>query len=501
MPKQIVEGDELAAVDLGSNSFHLVVARYMHGQLRVIDRLREAVRLAAGMDEHGVLSADKRRQAIACLSVFGQRIAQLPDERVWVVCTQTFRRMSSPRAFLGAAEAALGHPMEIVSGREEARLIYLGVAHGIKNDGGRRLVVDIGGASTEFIIGEDMEALERESVQMGCVATTASWFGDGSISRKRYDNARMSIALELQQFAADFRARGWKETFGSSGTVRSVSNIARALGNREGLITTELIENIRQRLLKAGHANKLDIPGMPEDRREIFAGGFVVLDSVMESLGIKSMQASETAMREGILYDMLGRSQHADPRVASIVGLCQRYGVDLAQAARVEQMALRLFDLVASNWKLDDEHRTWLQFAARVHEIGLAIAHSQHQQHAEYLLANSDLAGFTRMDQDVLAVIVRGHRRNLPVNKLRALPARLSSAATRLTILLRLAALLHRGRVDTAPPSLKLRAKDFDLVLTLPAPWLETHPLTRADLAQEQDTLAAFGIKLSVRVE
>jgi len=498
MPNLLRDGDELAAVDLGSNSFHLVVARAELGQLRVIDRLRENIRLAAGLGEDGALTPAKRREALACLAMFGQRLAHLPHERVWVVGTQTLRKLKSPRAFLIAAETALGHPVEIVSGREEARLIYLGVAHGVKDSGRRRLVIDIGGGSTEFIIGEGLEPLERESLQMGCVATTQQWFADGHITRKRYAGAQASIALELQQFAADFRACGWQEVYGSSGTIKSIGAIARALGNREGDISRASVDQIRERLIDAGHIARLDLPGLQEDRRAIIAGGFVVFDTVMQTLDIKSLQVAQTAMREGLLYDMLGRGAQGDPRLATVDGLGQRYAVDRAQAQRVERMALYLFDQVAGAWHLDDEHRNWLQYAARVHEIGLAIAHSQHHQHAEYLLENSDLAGFTRLDQEVLALIVRGHRRNPPANKLRGLPARVAQPAKRVMVLLRLAALLHRARVDERPPNLALDARDDGLGLVLPERWLDAHPLTRTDLDQERDHLRDIGIELDV---
>jgi exopolyphosphatase/guanosine-5'-triphosphate,3'-diphosphate pyrophosphatase len=498
MTTTLRDGDELAAVDLGSNSFHLVVARVEHGQLRVIDRLREPIRLAAGLNEEGGLTPAKRREALACLAVFGQRLAHLPDERVWVVGTQALRRLKSPRAFLIAAETALGHPVEIVSGREEARLIYLGVAHGLKDSGNRRLVIDIGGGSTEFIIGEGFEAIERESLQMGCVVGAELWFADGAISRRRYQVAQTSIALQMQQFAADFRARGWQEAYGSSGTIRTIGSIARALGNREGVITRASVAEIRERILGVSHSDRLDLPGLQEDRRPIIAAGFVVFDTAMDILGIKSLQVAETAMREGLLYDMLGRAAESDPRVVTVENLAQRYAVDVAQASRVERMALHLFDQVAGDWELDDEHRAWLQFAARVHEIGLAIAHSQHHQHAEYLLENSDLAGFTRSDQEVLAIIVRGHRRNPPTGKLRALPPRTAVPARRVTVLLRLAALLHRARVDERPPKLTASARGDALSITLPQRWLDAHPLTRTDLEQEQEYLKDLGMRLNV---
>lgn len=493
------EGEELAAVDLGSNSFHLVVARYEKGQLQVIDRLREAVRLAAGLGPDGALSADKRRDALACLAQFGQRIAHIPDDRVWAVGTNTIRKLKSPRTFLIAAESALGHPIEIVSGREEARLIYLGVAHGIPESRKRRLVVDIGGGSTEFIIGEGHAPIERESVQMGCVASTLAWFGTGEITRKRYDDARAAIALELQQFATEYKTRGWKECWGSSGTIKAIGDIAHHLGEKDGLITRAVMEEIRDALVKAGSIERIKLPSLNEERRAVIAGGAVILHAIIETLSIKSMQACETAMREGLLWDMVGRAEHSDPRESTIQALCQRYSVDEVHAERVERSALTMFDAVAASWGLDETHRTWLHFAARVHEIGLAIAHSQHHQHAEYVLANSDMAGFTRLEQQVLATIVRGHRRGIPVNALKSIPARANMQAERLMVLLRLAALLHRSRVDERVPKLGIEGAERSLKLSLPERWLQSHPLTQTDLAQERDYLESIDFKLVVK--
>lgn len=499
MQTLLPEGEELAAVDLGSNSFHLVVARYERGQLQVIDRLRETVRLAAGLGEDGSLSNDKRRQALTCLAQFGQRIAHLPDDRVWAVGTNTVRKLKSPRAFLIAAETALGHPIEIVSGREEARLIYLGVAHGIPESRKRRLVVDIGGGSTEFIIGEGHAPIERESLQMGCVASTLKYFPDGEITRKRYDDAHASIALELQQFAADYKACGWKECWGSSGTIKAIGDVAHKLGDKDGVITRAVLEEIRDSMIKAGHIDTIKLPSLSDERRSVIAGGAIILHAVIDTLGIKSMQACETAMRDGLLWDMVGRAEHSDTREATIQALCQRYSVDEVHAERVERSALTLFDAVAEHWKLDEAHRTLLHFAARVHEIGLAVAHSQHHQHAEYILAHSDLAGFTRLEQQTLAVVVRGHRRGIPLKELKSLPARAAPQAERLIILLRLAALLHRSRVDERVPKLAIEGSERGLRLTLPERWLQSHPLTQTDLEQEKDYLAAIEFKLVVK--
>lgn len=492
----IKDGDSLAAVDLGSNSFHLVVARYEHGDLRVIDRLREVVRMAMGLRPDGTLEPDRHKLALACLARFGQRLRELPSGRVRAVATNTVRRLRSPRAFLLTAETALGHPIEVVSGREEARLIYLGVAHGVPASRNRRLVVDIGGGSTEFIIGQGLQAQETESLQMGCVASTLRFFADGKVTRRRWQKALTEIEMELQQFAADYRAIGWGEAIGSSGTVRALGAVSRAMGRGENIITRDSLDAICERIIDAGEMERIDLPSLSDERKPIIAGGALILDAVFRSLALDQMRVCDTAMRDGLLYDMLGRAEHRDPRVQSIDAFARRYNVDERQARRVEGTALALFDQVMVAWNLGATHRDWLSWAARVHEVGLAISHSQHQMHGAYLLAHSDLYGFARQEQQVLAFIVRAQRRAIPLDELNAIPERLAEPASRVAVLLRLGALLHRGRTAEAFPAIKLKAGEKSLKLTLPRSWLDQHPLTRADLEQERKGLAKLGIRL-----
>jgi exopolyphosphatase/guanosine-5'-triphosphate,3'-diphosphate pyrophosphatase len=498
MAGALKEGDSLAAVDLGSNSFHLVVARYEHGDLRVIDRVRETVRMALGLRPDGTLEPERHRRALSCLARFGQRLRAFPPERVRAVATNTVRRLRNPRAFLLTAETALGQPISVVSGREEARLIYLGVAHGLPRSRERRLVVDIGGGSTEFIIGREFEALETESLQMGCVASTLRFFDDGKLTRKRWQRAQTEIEVELQQFAAAYRAVGWKEAIGSSGTARALGAINEALGHGDNVVTRAGLDEVRERLLDAAEIERIRLPGLSEDRRPVIAGGAVILDTVFRALGIQRMRVCDTAMREGLLYDMLGRAAHTDPREASIEGLASRYGADRAQAGRVEATALMLFDQVAADWQLDDEHRMWLAWCARVHEIGLTIAHSQHHVHGAYLVGQSDLFGFGHQEQQALAFVVRAQRRAIPVEVLNALPERLAGPAARLAVLLRLSALLHRARTPDPLPPLVLKAGEKSLRLSLPRQWLDTHPLTRADLETERKHLGALNLKLQL---
>ena len=498
LPDQIRDGDLIAAADIGSNSFHLVVARYTHGDLRVIDRLRESVQLAAGLRKDGSLTPERRDIAFKCLAQFGQRLASLDPSHVRAVATNAIRQLSHPQAFLLPAETALGHPIEVVSGREEARLIYQGVVHGLPSSNEKRLVVDIGGGSTEFIIGRGHEALERESLQVGCIASTLRFFEDGKITQRRWNQARSEIAVELQQFGANFRERGWSEAIGSSGTMKAIGAIVQANGWSEQGITAASMGRLREALLAAGNSSQLNLPGLSSERVGVIAGGVVILDAVFSAFGLLQMNVCETAMREGLLYEMLGRAQHVDSRNASISALAERNGVDEGQATRVAETAMRLFAGARTGWNLDAQAQEMLGWCAHTHEIGLAIAHSQHQAHGAYIMAQSDLAGFSRQEQQQLAAILRSHRRKPDVSGLNGLPPRMQPTTQRLTSLLRLAVLLHRARSEEAIPGFRVLAEENVLTLELPARWLESHPLTRVDLEQERDYQKQIGIKLVV---
>jgi exopolyphosphatase/guanosine-5'-triphosphate,3'-diphosphate pyrophosphatase len=494
------DGELLAAIDLGSNSFHMVVARYMLGQLRTIDRIRETVRLAEGLDGKGGLRVDVRQRALDCLARFGQRIRDIPPERVRAVATNTVRALSAPQSFLVPAENALGHAIEVVSGREEARLVYLGVAHAQPPKPGQlRLVIDIGGGSTECIIGSGFDAVERESLQVGCVASTRRFFSNGKLSRKRWKEALTEVSAEFQQFAGIYRALGWNEVLGSSGTNKAIGDICAAMKLTKGSVTAEALPQVRDRLLQAESIDAINLPGLSEDRRPIIAGGVLVLEAAFDALGIDRMVVSKAALREGVLHDMVGRAGDHDPRDASIAALMQRYAIDPEQASLVEQTALHLFDQVAETWQLTADDRLMLGWAARVHELGLAIAHSQYHVHGAYILENSDIAGFSRQEQQFLAALVRAHRRKISKSNFNALPDRLLAAARRSAGLLRIAVLLHRAHETAAIPQLDAAAEGPALAIALSKRWLESRPLLRADLAGEPDDLEALGIVLAVQ--
>jgi exopolyphosphatase / guanosine-5'-triphosphate,3'-diphosphate pyrophosphatase len=492
--------DVLAAVDLGSNSFHMVVARYSHGQLTIIDRLREMVRLASGVEENGRIDKEAAARALACLERFGQRLRAMQASSVRVVGTNTLRVARRKQAFLERAREALGHPIEIISGMEEARLIYSGVAHTMPSQPGKRLVVDIGGGSTELAIGEGLTPLELESLRMGCVSVSERFFKDGRISSKRLARARVAARLELEPVQAAIRRRGWERAVGSSGTVRAIGEALRELDPQASTIRPEGLERVLNYLIDVGHTRELGgLQAITEDRRAVFPGGAAILAEVFEVLEIDEMRIAEGAMREGLLYDMLGRFMDEDARERTVRAMQQRYHVDLAQAERVETTALEFLAQVRHAWRLEDPLADLaLQWAARLHEAGLDVSHSGYHRHGAYLLENADLPGFAREEQRLLARLVGSHRRKLALAGLEDLLPPWEHIALRLIVVLRLAVLLHRGRSPTALPNIELAATPNSLVLRFPGRWLKEHPLTTADLHQEIDYLKSHGFRLRV---
>ena len=487
----------MAAVDLGSNSFHMVVARAHHGHPSIVDRLREMVRLASGLNQHGFLDSGSQNRALICLRRFGQRLRDMQAHQVRVVGTNTLRRARNADAFLSAAEEALGHPVEVISGMEEARLIYLGVSHHTDRTEGKNLVVDIGGGSTELIIGEGYEPRHLESLAIGCVGLSQEHFGDGKLTQKRFERARIATRLELRPIAATFRRIGWSRAIGSSGTVRAARDIAHELGLVESGVSLQALEAIIGELIKAKRIDDLKLPALGPERVPVFAGGIAIFAEIMSTLRIDHMQISDGALREGLLYDMLGRLRDEDARERTIQAMQRRYHVDIEQASRVEATAVVLLGQVQRTWRLTDErYGQLLVWAARLHEVGLDIAHSRYHQHGGYLLANADLPGFVRLEQKLLAVLVAFHRRKIEAPFLDELPAAWRVPMFQLIVLLRLAVLLNRTRSPDELPQIELHPGNELLELRFPPRWLADNPLTQADLDQEQGWLQARGFEL-----
>jgi exopolyphosphatase / guanosine-5'-triphosphate,3'-diphosphate pyrophosphatase len=489
----------LAAVDLGSNSFHLVVARYSNGQMIVLDRMREMVRLAEGMDESGRLDKDVAARALACLRRFGQRLSDMHASGVRVVGTSALRVARRKQGFLERARDAIGHPIEIIAGREEARLIYSGVAHTMPTDIDRRLVVDIGGGSTEIIIGKGYEPIELESLNLGCVSFSERHFGDGKISEKRVDRARLLVRQELEPMEVNFRRIGWDQAVGSSGTIRAVYEAQRELDPATTSITLEGVAAILEVLVNAGNVGAITLATVDDERKPVFIGGVCILAEMLSRLAIKQMRVADGAMRDGLLYDMIGRYTEEDARERTVRSMQIRYQVDLAHAGRVEHTAVDFLEQVGEVWKLQDPlAELVLRWVCRLHEIGLDVAHSGFHRHSAYLLENADMPGFAREEQLLLARLAGAQRRKLNLEGLEDLIPPWDRLAIYLILILRLAVLLHRDRSEADLPKMELTAKPKTVELRFRSKSLRDRPLTAADLSEETSYLQAHGFRLRV---
>jgi len=494
-----IPNETYAAVDLGSNSFHMIVANYNDDRLQVIDKLKEMVRLASGLDAGNNLTDEAAGRGIQCLERFGQRIREIPRRNVRVVGTNTLRKARNGQAFLRAARQALGHGIEIISGLEEARLVHLGVAHFMYNEADKRLVVDIGGGSTEVIIGKGFQPLEMESLYMGCVSITQRFFDDGQITVKKMRKAILSARQELEIVESRFKKTGWSTAIGSSGTNLCIHDIIRNQSWSDSGITAAGLERLKAALIDAGDITKVNFEGLSEQRRPVFAGGVAILCAVFEALQIDRMVVSEWGLREGLLHDLLGRLHDRDIRDKTIVDLEQRYAIDKEQAQRVKDSACHLFNKTREPWSLSrDTDLKLLTWSARLHELGMTVAHAQHHKHGAYLISFSDMPGFSNQEQQKLATLVRTHRRKFPPpEELATVPQEDLPGVMRLCILLRLAVLLNRSRSSSDLPRIRISAGDDNLVLKFPKDWLAEHPLTLTDLETEAEFLQAVKFTLT----
>jgi len=490
--------DTYAAIDLGSNSFHLLVARREHGELRVLDRIKEMVRLGGGLDAEGNLDPTVQLRALDCLSRFGQRLRGIPAKNIRAVGTQTFRRLKNANEFLIAAEQALEGPVDIIAGREEARLIYLGVTQWVAGDEQKQLVMDIGGGSTELIIGEGFDPVEMESMQFGCVSLTNRFFSDGRITATRLKKAQRAVAAELQEIQSVYRKAGWQTAIGSSGTIRSAATICEANGWCKKGITSKALEKLKHKALSFDTVSEVEIDGLSERRQPVFIGGLAILLACFKALHIDELVISPFALREGLLHNLLGRLEQRDPRDKAVEALMKRFAVDLAQVERVRRTALKIFDQLTFGQLVSRSHRVLLIWAAELHEIGLSLTHDSYQRHSAYLVEASDMAGFSRQEQLFLAALVGYQRRDIPEDYSAGLPKRLRKALRITLLCIRLAWIFCRTREDEEIPVFRIKLADETVYLALPADWMETHPLTVADLEYEQQALRTTGLDLQI---
>jgi exopolyphosphatase/guanosine-5'-triphosphate,3'-diphosphate pyrophosphatase len=488
----------VAAVDLGSNSFHMIVCSLNDGKLQIIDRLKEMVRLASGLDKKNVLDTPTQNRALACLERFGQRIRNFPPGSVRIVGTSALRRAKNAQQFLNKAEQALNHPIHIISGIEEARLIYLGVAYSLGGSSGLRLVMDIGGGSTEYIIGTGDTPKDKESLHMGCVLVSDLFFKHGRISKNAFIQATLFAEQKLEPFQKKFHRKNWDEAIGASGSLRSIAKVLQAKSWSNNGITASGLEQLVALINQCSHIDELALPELDPERLPVFLGGVAIVYASFKSLKIEQMTVADGALREGLIQDLLGRIYDHDMRSATVLALADRYHTDKEHASRIKQtIKVMLEQLTNLDFLFNNETLTeFLYWAADLHEIGVDIAHSQYHKHSAYIIANGDLAGFSSQDQILLSAIVKSHRRKFSRSVFKDLPSPWDEQAPYLSIILRLAVLLRRNRHEYTLPDFEITIVKFSIGLQFPDSWLSQSPLTHADLIKEADFLKSAGFKL-----
>jgi exopolyphosphatase/guanosine-5'-triphosphate,3'-diphosphate pyrophosphatase len=482
----------LAAVDLGSNSFRLQVARVEGEQLYMLDGLREPVRLAAGLTADKYLDADAQQRALAALGRFAERLRDLPREAVRAVGTNSLRVAKNAADFIPQAERALGFPIEVIAGHEEARLIYLGVAHGLPPSKDNRLVMDIGGGSTEFIIGNGFTPLKLESLYMGCINFSNRFFPDGKITKQNLNQADFAARNELQTIVADYKGQ-WQQALGSSGTAKAIAEILEQNGYSKGGITRAGLDKLRAHLLDSGDMQKLDLQGLRQDRISTLAGGFAILYAAFCELDITCMEAATGALREGVLYDLWGRFHDNDMRVVTVQQFMQRYHVDTRQAERVAKLANVFAQQIFDN-DIDEAALHILNWAASLHEIGISVAHGGYHKHTAYITANADMPGFSKKEQARLSLLTLAQRGNL--NKLQGQLKNTEDYI--LAMSLRLAVLFYRNRSDSSLPNLHGSFSGTKFHLAINPDWLAQNPLTETALQDEVKQWKTLGVSLQI---
>ena len=510
MPKQTQTEPELeseldqslyAAIDLGSNSFHMIIAREAHGQMQVVDKHKEMVRLRSGLDKGGKLTEKAFLEGIECLERFGQLIKGIPAQNVRAVGTNTLRNAKNSHEFLKQARQALGHTIKIIAGQEEARLIYLGVAHGLAASDEQRLVMDIGGGSTEYIIGHGFENSHLTSTEMGCVSITQSCFPKGRINPERMNAAISKCRQILRPHRIKLKSFSWDVAIGASGSIKSIGQILELNGWSESGITLSGMEKLAAALIEAESAEALKLEGLKDERRPVLVGGLAILMATFMELGIEQMQVSANALREGLVFDTLGRLYAEDVREVSVSAMQQWMRVDIKQATHVAKTAKALFKQAHNTWKLrstDYDLKRLLKWASMLHECGIAISYRRYRHHSAYLIEQADMPGFDQQEKQMLSAMMLNHRGKFNTSVYDELDETTAEQQIYLTVLLRLAVRIHRGRdFEQADPLLYIQDKNH-IHLEFEDNWLQDHPLTRMDLEIEAKRLTAIGLKLSL---
>lgn len=482
-----------AALDLGSNSFHVLIASDLNGTIHVVDRHREMARLGEGLEKQRLLAPESIERGLEILARIGQRIRTVPHQNVRIVGTNALREARNSDEFIDRAETLLGHNIDVISGHEEGRLIYLAVAHGFESRANAKLVMDIGGGSTEFIVGNRFQADFTESLRIGCISMTERWFKHGRLTKKAMNQAIQDTQRELEVIESQYRAHGWDVCIGTSGSILAI-NRAIAQFTSEGITQATLAE-LTMQLLCFKHIENIDSNWCSTRRAQSLPGAVAILNGAFRTLGIKKLEVSNGALREGLLHELIGRAHHEDIREQSVTSLSDRFQIDEQHAQRIVDTALQLFDQIYPdlNAELEDE-RQLLRWSALIHELGMSVSHSAYHKHGAYLIENLNLPGFSISEQTQLAWLVRCHRRRIQVES--HMPHQLS--LHHLLALLRLAVTLRRNRSDGNLPRFKISKQAMTFTLEMDRAWLDAHQLTKLDLELEQQNLAEANIKLKI---
>lgn len=475
---------KLAAIDLGSNSFRLEIARVEGERIITEGSWKETIRLAAGIDKDGNLTPEAQDRGLNALARIAEKIRGMPKNHIRAVGTQTLRAAKNSQEFIERAEKILDCKVEILRGKEEARLVFQGCSFALPPSDETRLIVDIGGASTECVIGRGHEMIEGESFHVGCVNTSVTFFKDRKITAQSMQRAILSAASVLDGSEYKFVKGNWQEAFGSSGTVSAVSSILAALKITDGSITLYALEQLKDKVIHAESIDKIKFDGLKEDRREVLAGGIAVLIAVFKKLKIDVMKVADGALRYGILHDLAGRKLQRDPREASVERMMNAFHVDKEQAKRVGDIAVDLLKTMSPH--ASEDSARFLRWAADLHETGLTLSRSDYHKHSEYLIKNSDIAGFSRPEQEKLAALVLGHRGNL--KKVEMLLATKQNAE--LLFCLRIATIAAHARQEIELPKLEATFHGHSFCLYVPRAWLKDHPVVEYLLEEEKATWA-----------
>ena len=472
-----------AAIDLGSNSFHMLVVREVAGSIQTLTRIKRKVRLAAGLSGDNNLSPEAMERGWQCLRLFAERLQDIPLSQIRVVATATLRLAVNAGDFIARAQDILGCPVQVISGEEEARLIYQGVAHTTGGDD-RRLVVDIGGASTELVTGTGAQATSLFSLSMGCVTWLERYFTDRNLAKENFDKAENAAREVLRPVMDELRYHGWKVCVGASGTVQALQEIMMAQGMDER-ITLAKLQQLKQRAIQCGRLEELEIEGLTLERALVFPSGLAILIAIFTELNIQCMTLAGGALREGLVYGMLHQSVDQDIRSRTLRNVQRRFIVDTDQAQRVSQLASLFADQVKKSWDIEPLSRDLLLSACALHEIGLSVEYKQAPLHAAWLVRNLDLPGFTPAQKKLLATLLLNQTNAVDLSSLHQQNAVPPRVAEHLCRLLRLAILFASRRRDDLLPDITLVADDEKLTLTLPKNWLEDHPLG-AELVEQE---------------